>query len=57
MRVLALIAVEPRLHSEVRLSAPLVQFVPRFVPRLAVVEYSLKQTKSKRVLNRIFFFF
>lgn len=42
MRVLALVAVEPRLHAEVRLSAPLVQFVPRLVPGLAVDEYSLK---------------
>lgn len=42
--VLPLISIEPRLHAEVWLSAPLVQFVPRFVPRLAVIQYSLKQT-------------
>lgn len=40
--VLALVSVEPRLHAEVRLSAPLVELVPRFVSREAVAEDSLK---------------
>lgn len=50
--VLALVAVEPRLHAEVWLSAPLVQLVPRLVSRQAVAQYSLKRAAGGDVLRR-----
>lgn len=45
--VLPLVSIEPRLHAEVWLSAPLVQLVPRFVSREAVTQYSLKHTTGE----------
>ena len=47
--VLPLISIEPWLHAEVWLSAPLVQLVPGFVPRQAVTQYSLKHTPGERL--------
>lgn len=47
--VLPLVTIDPGLHAEVWLSAPLVQLVPRFVSRLAVTQYSLKHTNKGRL--------
>lgn len=40
--VWALVSIEPRLHAEVRLSALLVQLVPRFVSGETIAQDSLK---------------
>lgn len=45
--VLPLVSIEPRLHTEVWLSAPLVQLVPRLVSRQTVTQYSLKHTAGE----------
>lgn len=45
--VLPLVSIEPRLHAEVWLSAPLVQLVPRFVSRQTVTQYSLKHADGE----------
>lgn len=45
--VLPLVSVEPRLHAEVRLSAPLVQLVPRFVPRQTVGQDTLNRAEGE----------
>lgn len=42
--VLSLVSIEPRLHAEVWVPALLVQLVPWFESRLAVTQYSLKNT-------------
>lgn len=44
MCVLSLVSIEPRLHAEVWVPALLVQLVPWFESRLAVTQYSLKNT-------------
>lgn len=45
--VLSLVSIEPRLHAEVWIPALLVQLVPRFVSRLAVTQYSLKNHEQR----------
>lgn len=49
--VLPLVSIEPRLHAEVRLSAPLVQLVPpvcvKFVSRQTVTQYSLEHNDGE----------
>lgn len=47
--VLPLVSIEPRLHAEVWLPAPLVQLVPWFVSRQTVTQYSLKHTTGERL--------
>lgn len=42
--VLSLVPIEPRLHAEVWVPGLLVQLVPWFESRLAVTQYSLKNT-------------
>lgn len=44
--VLSLVSIEPRLHAEVWVPALLVQLVPWFESRLAITQYSLKNTTS-----------
>ena len=47
--VLPLVSIEPRLHAEVWLPAPLVQLVPWLVSRQTVTQYSLKHTSGEWV--------
>lgn len=42
--ILSLVSIEPRLHAEVWVPALLIQLVPWFESRLAVTQYSLKNT-------------
>lgn len=46
--VLPLVSIQPGLHAEVWLSAPLIQPVPCFLSRLAVIQYSLKNRELLR---------